>query len=94
MPKYATASDLPFYDIFVPQKVPLSKISDDVMACDLWFGPPNQKSWPRLWYHARYKPRIIPFCSTLGGYGALIIAITKILTLNQSSLSDALLQNE
>ena len=30
---------LPFYDIFVTQKVPLSKISDDVIACDLWFGP-------------------------------------------------------
>ena len=28
----ATASDLP---IFVPQKVPLSKISEDVMTCDL-----------------------------------------------------------
>ena len=31
----ATASDLPFYDIFAPQKVPFSKISDDVIACDL-----------------------------------------------------------
>ena len=31
----ATASDFPFYDIFVPQKVPLSKISDGVIACDL-----------------------------------------------------------
>ena len=25
------------------------EISDDVIACDLWFGPPpNQKSWLRL----------------------------------------------
>ena len=35
-----TASDLPLYDIFAPQKVTLLKISDDVIACDLWFGPP------------------------------------------------------
>ena len=46
----ATASDLPFYDIFAPQKITFSKISDDVIGCDLWFGsPPNQKSWLRLW---------------------------------------------
>ena len=32
----------PSYDIFVPQKVPLLKIFDDVIASDLWFGPPNQ----------------------------------------------------
>ena len=29
------ASDLPIYNIFVPQKVPLSKISEDVITCDL-----------------------------------------------------------
>ena len=39
MPNQATASDLPFYDIFVSQKVPLSKISDDFIACDFWFSP-------------------------------------------------------
>ena len=38
----ATISHLPSYDIFVPQKVPLLKIFDDVIACDLWFGPPYQ----------------------------------------------------
>ena len=38
----ATISDLPSYDIFVPQKVPLLKIFDDVIACDLWFGLPYQ----------------------------------------------------
>ena len=37
MPNQATASNLPFYDIFTQQKVPLSKVSDDVIACDLWF---------------------------------------------------------
>ena len=38
----ATASDLPFNDIFAPQKVPFLKIYDDVIACDLWFGPRPQ----------------------------------------------------
>ena len=37
----ATVSNLPFY-IFVPQKAPLSKISDDVIAGHLWFGSPTQ----------------------------------------------------
>ena len=39
----ATASDLPFYDIFAPQKVSFLKISDDVIVCDLWFAPPQSK---------------------------------------------------
>ena len=47
--KQTTGSGHPFYDIFVQQKVPLLKISDDVIACDRWFGPPNQKLWLRLW---------------------------------------------
>ena len=35
-----------FYDIFVSQKVPFSKISDDAIACHFWFGPPpNQKPY-------------------------------------------------
>ena len=34
--------DLPFYDIFAPQKVPFLKISDDIIACNLWFGPSPQ----------------------------------------------------
>ena len=42
-------SDLPSYDIFVPEKIPLLKIFDDVIAYNLWFGPPsNQKFWVRL----------------------------------------------
>ena len=48
VPNQAPASDLLFCDIFVSQKVSLTKISDDVIASDLWFGPPNQKSWQRL----------------------------------------------
>ena len=47
MPSQTTASDFPFYDIFVPQKVPLSKIPDDVIACDL-VSPPIKKSWIHL----------------------------------------------
>ena len=38
----ATASDLPFYDIFAPTKISSFEVSDDVIACDLWFGPPLQ----------------------------------------------------
>ena len=33
-------SDLPFCDILVLQKVPFLQISDDIIACDLWFAPP------------------------------------------------------
>ena len=33
----AAISDLPSYNIFVPQKLPLLKIFDDVISCDLWF---------------------------------------------------------
>ena len=39
----ATISDLPPYDIFVPQNLPVWKIFDDVIACDLWFRPPPIK---------------------------------------------------
>ena len=38
----ATISNIPSYDNFAPQKVPLLKIFDDFIACDLWFGPPYQ----------------------------------------------------
>ena len=40
---HTTASGLPLNDIFAPQKVSVSKISDDVIACDLRFGPPQSK---------------------------------------------------
>ena len=39
----ATASYLPIHNIFVPQKVPVSQISEDVITCNLWFGPPQLK---------------------------------------------------
>ena len=39
-----TISDLPSYDIFVPQKLPLRKNFDEVISCDLWFRPPPIKN--------------------------------------------------
>ena len=39
----ATASDLPFYNIFASTKNFSFEVSDDVIACDLWFGPPLSK---------------------------------------------------
>ena len=40
----AKASDLPFYDIFAPTKKSSFEVSDDVIVCDLWFGPPPIKN--------------------------------------------------
>ena len=34
------ASNLPFYDIFALAKNSSFKVSDYVIACDLWFGVP------------------------------------------------------
>ena len=31
-----------------PKKIPLLKFLDNVIACDLWLAPSNQKSWLRL----------------------------------------------
>ena len=42
----ATASDLPFYDIFHPHKVPFSKKFDDVIASDLCFAPSSPIKTP------------------------------------------------
>ena len=40
----ATAFDLKFYDNFAPQKLPLLKVFGDVIADELWFGPPPIKN--------------------------------------------------
>ena len=40
-PSDATASDLPFYNIFA-KTVPILKFSDYVIACSLWFGSSSQ----------------------------------------------------
>ena len=55
MLNHATASDFPFYNNFVPEKLLHLKISDDVIARELVL-PPNQKSW----LHQCPKP-----CATL-----------------------------
>ena len=34
--------------MFVFSVYSVFKVSDDVIACNLWFGPPNQKFWLRL----------------------------------------------
>ena len=45
----ATASDLPFYDIFVPTKNFFSKFLMTSLHVICGLGPLNQKSWLRLW---------------------------------------------
>ena len=37
--------DLPFCNNFAPEKLPLLKIFDDVIAGELWFGPPPQSKF-------------------------------------------------
>ena len=38
----ATASDPPFNDMFALTKNSSLEVSNDVIACDLWFGPHPQ----------------------------------------------------
>ena len=38
------ASDLPFFDIFALTKNSSFEVSDEVIACDLWFGAPPIKN--------------------------------------------------
>ena len=65
MPNQAKASDHTFYDIFVPQKVPLLKISDDVIACHFCFGPPPQsKILATLMQGGRGFPPKITACAS------------------------------
>ena len=54
--------DLLFYDIFAQQKIVFLEIPVDVIACDLWFGPPPIKNpgyayvcINKIWGHARIK---------------------------------------
>ena len=49
------AFDVLICNIFVPQKVPLSKISDDIIACDLL--PPSMKN-PGYAYVMHYSTLI------------------------------------
>ena len=59
----ATSFNLPFNDTLTQQKVPLSKISDDVIACDLWFGPLPVKN-PSYAYEASLNSTDSKKCST------------------------------
>ena len=49
------ASDLLFYNIFAPQKIPLLKISHDVIVCDLRFDPLQSKIPDYVLWCARLK---------------------------------------
>ena len=55
VPNQATASDLPFYDIVVPKKVPHFK--NVWRRHCMWFGPPQSKILARLWWHRPLSPR-------------------------------------
>ena len=63
----ATDSHLSLNAIFVPQKVPYSKSFDDVIACDLRFGPiqskilatPTRPSWPTPAKSERFSLAVI-----------------------------------
>ena len=46
MPQKTTASDLPFHYNFAALNVPPLKNFKDVIARDLWFGPPRQSKIP------------------------------------------------
>ena len=57
--RQATALYLPFYNIFVPEKVPLLKIFDDVIACNLWFAPsPPIKNFGQAYGYNGYLPPV------------------------------------
>ena len=60
----ATASDLLIYNTFVLQKASLSTIYGDVIACDLWFGPPPQSkilATPMTYPEAKSKQHVLHF---------------------------------
>ena len=59
------ASDLPFYDIFAPQKLPLLKISDDVIERNLWFGPLPIKNLGYAYGYNGYSPPVTVTCDVI-----------------------------
>ena len=70
--KWATALDLPFYDIFVPQKISLSKISNDVIDRNLWFGSLSIKN---LCYVYGYNGNLPPVTVTSDAIGLLYVGL-------------------
>ena len=63
-----TALDLLFYDIFAPQKIPVLKISDDVIACDLWFGSPPIKNSGYAFGYNGYLPPVTVTSDVIGQF--------------------------
>ena len=53
------ALDIPLPNIITPQKFPLLKISDGVIACDLWFGPTPIKNHGYAYGDNGYLPSVI-----------------------------------
>ena len=66
------ALNLIFYEIFPPQKVPHLKISDDIIAHDLWFGLPQSKilatSIVALVTYHRLQSHLISWVNFMLGY--------------------------
>ena len=55
----ATASDLPFYDNFAQYEFPVLKNFDNVIASELWFGPPPPIKNPGYAYAPHHwQPRV------------------------------------
>ena len=75
----ATALDLPFNDIFAPQKVPLLKIFDDVIACYLWFAPsPQLKILATPYGYNGYLPPVTVTSDVIGQFYVKLFFILKL----------------
>ena len=62
------ALDLPFHNIFAPQKVLLLKIFDDVIACNLWFGPFSIKNLVYAHGYNSYLPPVTVTADVIGQF--------------------------
>ena len=64
----ATALDLPFHDIFAPQKRSLLKISEEVIACNLWFRPVPIKTLGYAYGCNGYLPPVTVTSDVIGQF--------------------------
>ena len=64
----ATPLDLPFYDTFASHKGPLSKIFDDVITYNLWFGHPPIKNPGYACGDNDYLPPLRVTCDVIGQF--------------------------
>ena len=78
LPTTGKALDLPFHDILAPQKVPLLKIFDHVIAWYLWFATPQIKN-PSYAYG--YSGYLLPVTVTPDVIGQLYVKLFFILEL-------------